>query len=73
MEAFGDLTETLFVFPQNFHTRKFVEVLVFYAVTAVFSEIISSWMLSLNKKWSFSLKISSVNVTKFGHIYWINF
>ena len=50
LKAFGDLTETLFVFPQNFHTRKFVEVLVFYAVTAVFSEIISSWMLSLNKK-----------------------
>ena len=33
---------------------------------------------ALHKKWSFKLRISSVNVTKyagncwFGHIYWIN-
>ena len=27
----GELPETLHVFPQNFHTRKFGEILVFYA------------------------------------------
>ena len=39
----------------------------------------ASWpLITLQKKWSFSLRISSVNVTKFevscrfGHIYWRN-
>ena len=36
------------------------------------------WIKTLHKKWSFSLRISSVNATKsagncgFGHIYWRN-
>ena len=38
----------------------------------------SFWLYTLHKKWSFPLRISSVNVTKFagnygfGHIYWRN-
>ena len=32
----------------------------------------SSLLYSLHKKWSFPLKISSANMTKFGHIYWRN-
>ena len=42
------------------------------------SKFITLLLVSLHKKWSFSLRISSVNVTKsavfygFGHIYWWN-
>ena len=41
-------------------------------------QVVSFYQLSLHKKWSFPLQISSVNVTKsagnreFGHIYWRN-
>ena len=53
----------------------------FYLCCLFFNVFLHFWSIerfSLRKKWSFSLRISSVNVTKFesccrlGHIYWRN-
>ena len=58
-------------FPLELNRLKFIS----WLITEMFSLIFKDLVVTLHKKWSFTLKISSVNVTKsadicrFGHIY----
>ena len=72
----------IFLFRLNFYIFYIYEILNFLFKDALlkldfFKKISSNFLsfLALHKKWSFSLMISSVNLTKscgFGHIYWRN-
>ena len=66
---------------KNFiENRNKVEAIQERCLLAVLNDYLSNYsqLLPLHKKWSFPLRISSVNVTKsagncgFGHIYWRN-
>ena len=60
--------------PKNWSHSLKIFLSSFFFVVTVFAPLV----LSLHKKWSFPLRISSVNVAKsagncrFGYIYWIN-
>ena len=68
---------TVFVIDTEAQSRfLLMDSLIFVRLSS--SKFITLLLVSLHKKWSFSLRISSVNVTKsavfygFGHIYWWN-